>query len=121
VDLKEAEKLSNIVVKAKPKRRSKRKKTEWVAFPYNRVLELARVSRDPLLAALAELHHLQFRSWEKDKPLKFPSTVFYQLGFSRHAKIRALKALEKAGWVSVKWFKRKSPIVEILRGFYFGS
>jgi hypothetical protein len=105
VDLKAAEKPSNIGPEAKTKTRSKRKKAGWAAFPYNRLFELAQVSRDPLLAALAELHRLQFDPGKRTNPLSLPIrcfvnsalTIMLRLERLKHSKRRDGSALNGEG------------------------
>jgi hypothetical protein len=88
----------------------------WVAFNYKRQMELARGAHNPLLAVQAELYRLQFQSWNKRKPVVLNCST---LGFKRHAVMRALKVLQKQGWISVCSEKGKSPRVRLLQGFDF--
>jgi hypothetical protein len=83
-------------------------------------LELAKQTRSALLAVLAELHRLHFQAWNRKDPVRFGNSMLQSLGFSHHEKIRALEALEKAGWITVKWHKRKAPQVTIKRGLSHG-
>lgn len=96
-------------------------KCSWVGFSHKELLELARQTRNPLLAVLAELACLHYRAWDKSRPIPYSNSGFQNLGFSHHDKIRALKNLANAGWVSVQWRKNRSPLVTILRGFQVGS
>jgi hypothetical protein len=88
-----------------------RKKYKWTQYDYREQLELAKLTRNALLAVLAELHRLHFIAWGKKAPIRFGTSVLRSLGFSRHDKIRALRTLEKAGWITVQWHKCKSPDV----------
>jgi hypothetical protein len=80
-------------------------------------LELAKSSRNVLLAVQAELFHLHFKSWVKTAPIALGNSVVQSLGFHPTDKIRALKDLEIAGWITVQWRKRQSPLVMIVKGF----
>ena len=93
-----------------------RKKYKWTRYDYREQLELAKLTRNALLAVLAELHRLHFLAWNKKAPIVFSSSSLRSFGFSHHDKIRALHSLEKAGWITVQWHKRKSPLVTIVRG-----
>jgi hypothetical protein len=88
----------------------------WVAFNYKKIMRFARETHNPALAVLAELHRLQFKSWNKRKPVILNCST---LGFKRHSVMRALKCLEKQGWVSIRLEKGQSPRVRILQGFDF--
>jgi hypothetical protein len=98
------------------KRRSKTTR-DWVQYHYEEQLELAKSSRNVLLAVQAELFHLHFKSWDKTTPITLGNSVVQSLGFHPTGKIRALKDLEKAGWITVQWRKRQSPLVTIVKGF----
>jgi hypothetical protein len=93
-----------------------KKKYKWTRYEYRDQLELAKLTRCALLAVLAELHRLYFLAWNKKAPFEFSSSVLRSLGFSHHDKIRALQSLEKAGWITVQWHKRKSPMITIAGG-----
>ena len=93
---------------------------EWIAFRYKDQLELARQTRNALLAVQAELFRLHFQNWNKGKSIEVGTSTLRELGFSHHDKIRALKALESAGWIAVEWRKRKSPLVILIKGFRTG-
>jgi hypothetical protein len=43
--------------------------------------------------------------------------VFRKLGFSAHAKVRALKMLVEAKMVTVQWRGRKTPLVKFKRPY----
>jgi hypothetical protein len=101
--------------------RQSRKKYKWTRYEYQEQLELAKLTRDALLAVLAELHRLHFLAWNKKAPIKFGNSVLRFLGFNHHDKIRALQALEKAGWITVQWHRRKCPQITIVRGLPYGS
>jgi len=88
----------------------------WVAFDYKKLMELARVTRSPLLAVLAELYRLYFQAWNKGKPIVFNCSA---IGFERRAVMRALRILEKQGWISVERQATKAARVTLLKGFHF--
>jgi len=43
------------------------------------------------------------------------NTFLQALGFHRSCKNLALKELEKAGWITVEWRTRKSPLITFVR------
>lgn len=98
-------------------RRHERIEEEWCPSYYRDQLAIAKSSRIAIIAVQAELNHLRFKSYDKGAPVELSNAVFKELGFSHSDKIRALKALEKAGWVKVQWRVRKSPLVVIIRKF----
>src|SRR5262249_4580306 len=97
----------------------KKRKYSFVAYGYKDEMELAKQSRNALLAVRAELHRLHFLTKDKNAPIRLGNAVFKSLGFTHCSKNRALKILEKGRWVAVEWNKTKSPLVTLLRGFYF--
>jgi len=116
-----------MVVSKIPDRRSRisnhqsPEKYKWTLYEYREQLKLAKQTRNALLAVLAELHRLYFQAWNRKDPVKFGNSTLRSLGFNHHDKIRALQALKKAGWIAVKWHKRKSPQITIKRGLSLGS
>jgi hypothetical protein len=74
--------------------RQKGTKYTWTSYSYEKQLELAKSSRIPLLAVLAELHRLHFQARNKKAPI--------------------------AGWITVKWNKLRTPQVTIVSGFTHG-
>jgi hypothetical protein len=107
-----------VIEKSPVSGRQNAKKYKWTQYDYREQLELAKLTRIALLAVLAELHRLHFVAWNKKAPIKFGNSALRSLGFSHHEKIRALQALERAGWITVQWHKRKSPLVTIMRGLH---
>jgi hypothetical protein len=93
---------------------SKRSRPIWCKFDYEGQLELARKSRIAGYAVQAELYRLWFKSYNKSQPIALGNAVFGKLGFNRHRRIQALKDLENAGFVTVQWRKRKSPLVTVI-------
>jgi hypothetical protein len=91
-------------------------KYKWTRYDYQEQLKLAKLTRNALLAVLAELHRLHFRAWDKKAPIVFSNSALRSLGFSHHDKIRTLQSLEKAGWITVRWHRCKSPRITIVRG-----
>ena len=106
-----------VIEKSQPSGRQSREKYKWTRYDYRDQLELAKLTRNALLAVLAELHRLYFLAWNKKASIKFGSSALRSLGFSHHEKIRALQALEKAGWITVQWHKCRAPLIIIVRGF----
>jgi hypothetical protein len=58
---------------------------------------------------------LRYQSLEKSKPVAMGNTFLQALGFHRSCKNLALKELEKAGWITVEWRTRKSPLITFVR------
>jgi hypothetical protein len=119
-DPKSGNKIPMVIQEIRLPIRQSRKKYKWTQYDYQRQLELAKLARDVLLAVLAELHRLHFQAWDKKTPIRFGNSVLRSLGFDHHAKIRALQILEKAGWITVQWDKRKSPLITIKQGLLHG-
>jgi hypothetical protein len=97
-----------------------REKYKWVQYNYQEQMKLAKLARNALLAVQAELHRLHFQAWDKKAPIEFGNATLQSLGFSHHDKIRALQILEKAGWITVQWHKRRSPRITITKGLGHG-
>jgi hypothetical protein len=117
-DLIETEDVTPPEIFERARKRKSRSDCQWVAFRYKHQIELAKQTRIPLLAVQAELFRLYFRAWDKTAPIEFCNSTLRGLGFRAHDKIRALKILESAGWIAIKWRKRKSPLVTIREGFH---
>jgi hypothetical protein len=93
----------------------KSKEPEWARYYYTDMMNLAYTSRIPLIAVLAELHHLRFKSSDKEAPVALSNKAFKELGFSHHDKDRALQHLEEAGMAKVQRRAGKSPSVTLTR------
>jgi hypothetical protein len=98
----------------KAKEPVKPEKPLWCKFDYRRQMKLAQTTHNAAIAVQAELYRLWFRAYDKAEPIALPNTLFEKLGFSHHAKNRALKAFIKIGNIKVKWRSRKSPLITIL-------
>ncbi len=88
---------------------------EWFPVSYTDMRNLAYVSRNPLIAVLAEIHHLRFKALDKTKPVALSNVALRELGFHHTDKERALKSLEEAGMIVVERRKGRSPLVSILQ------
>ena len=86
----------------------------WCKFDYNRQIELARQSRNAIIAVQTELYRLRFKAYDKAKPIPVGNQFLKSLGISHHAKIWALKKLEKVGIIEVDWRKNRTPLVTII-------
>ena len=109
------QRLQKFVPKGEVPSRSPKIQDEWHRFSYLDLLTLAKASRNVLIAVLAELHHLHYQSFDKSKPVVLGNTFLQALGFHRSSKNLALKELEKAGWITVEWRTRKSPLITFVR------
>jgi hypothetical protein len=109
--------------KAAPPVKRRQRKTdegEWAAYRYSDQMNLAHVSRNALIAVQAELYHLWFKAINKTKPVAISNVTLKAFGFHHSDKVRALKALEKAGMITVQWRGNKSPLVT-LKGYRPGA
>ena len=86
---------------------------EWFPVSYADMRNLAYVSRSPLIAVLADIHHLRFKATDKSKPVALSNVALKELGFCHTDKERALKYLEAAGIVTVQRRKGRSPLVTV--------
>ena len=98
----------------KPTNTAKPKKPVWCKFDYTNQMKLAKESRNSLIAVQAELYRLWFKLNDKTRPIILRNKTFEKLGFHPSDKIRALKMLERAGFVRVEWRQRKSALVTVL-------
>jgi hypothetical protein len=119
-DPKSGKKIPMVIEKLQLSDRQSQKKYKWTSYDYREQLELAKLTRIALLAVLAELHRLHFEAWDKKAPIKLNNSILRSLGFNHHDKIRSLQALERAGWITVQWHRRESPLVTIVRGLSHG-
>jgi hypothetical protein len=119
-DPKSGKKIPMVIEKLQLSDRQSQKKYKWTSYDYREQLELAKVTRIALLAVLAELHRLHFEAWDKKAPIKLNNSILRSLGFNHHDKIRSLQVLERAGWITVQWHRRESPLVTIVRGLSHG-
>src|SRR5260370_17679095 len=77
-------------------RRSQEKKYKWTRYEYQEQLELAKLTRNALLAVLAELHRLHFLAWDKKAPIGFGTSILRSLGFNAHDNTQSLQPLQQA-------------------------
>ena len=87
----------------KKRRKQAKAANNFVQFYYEEQLKLAKLTRNCLLAVLAELHHLHWKSWDKSNPIELENKVIQSLGFDNKQKKVALERLEAAGWIKVEW------------------
>lgn len=113
----QAGKKTNSATNNRPSARSS--SSDFAQFHYETLLALAAKTRDALLAVLTILHHRQFKNWNKAAPITLGNRRLRALGFHHTDKIRALKELSDAGWITVRWCDRKSPQVTFIKGFKF--
>jgi hypothetical protein len=88
--------IQKFVSKGETPSRSPKTQYEWHRFYYLDLLTLAKASRNVLIAVLAELHHLHYKSFDKSKPVALGNTFLEALGFHRSCKNPALKQLKKS-------------------------
>jgi hypothetical protein len=92
----------------KPKKLSE---SLFVQYPYDAQLNLAKQTRNCLIAVQAELYRLHFQNWDKTQPIELGNSVFRSLGFDNKQKKRALEALETAKHIKVQWRGNQSPLI----------
>lgn len=103
-----AENQATPIKTPKPK---KLKQPLFVQYPYDAQLNLAKQTRNCLIAVQAELSRLHFRNWDKTQPIELGNAVFRSLGFDNKQKKKALEALETAKHIKVKWRENQSPLI----------
>ncbi len=101
--------------KSKPRLpRSRRQAgTRFIQLPYERTLAAAAQLKNAPMAVLIEIGYLAFKA--HGKPVPLANKALRTLGVGHHeAKMRALRRLEKAGFVTVVWRgKGRSPLVSL--------
>ena len=83
-------------------------------FKYKDLLTLANISRDPIVLALAEIHHRWFKALVKSDPVTLSNAAFLACGLTHKTKKRALGLLEQAGMIRVVEREKKSPLIYVL-------
>jgi hypothetical protein len=87
-------------------------KLEFYQFPKRVIEQIVRSTHNAELAVLARLYELWFLNFQRN-PVELSSVGFRAMGVSRFGKLRALKALEESGQISVQWRKNRAPLVTI--------
>jgi len=75
-DPKSGKKIPMVIEKPQPSDRQSQKKYKWTRYEYQEQLELAKLTRNALLAVLAELHRLHFLAWDKKAPINLAIPYF---------------------------------------------
>lgn len=97
----------------KPKRQSRRTEVEFAMLPYKQTLAAAGHTGCAVLAVLIELNHQVFVTHKN--PVALTNSALRSVGISHQAKLRALRQLEAAVVVKVRWRgRRRSPLVTVL-------
>jgi hypothetical protein len=86
--------------------------TEFVMFPYERILRAGGRLGNAQLAILAELAHLRFKTHKNT--VELGNKALAAVGIQRWAKYDALVGLEDAGLISVEWRYKISPLITLL-------
>ena len=96
-----------------PKRR-RTKKDEFCQFPFSVMADIAKVGRPAggVVGVLAALYELWFRD-NHYNPVKLTSAILRKYRVTPNQKLRALRFLEKSGWVWVERSKGKNPWVTL--------
>ena len=58
------------------------------------------------------------RNAPKNKPIAVTSALCEQLGLGRDSRLRAIRALESAGMITVEWSSRRAPRVRLAAGLF---
>jgi hypothetical protein len=66
-----------------------------------------------LLAIKSEMDIQRWRTGEDNPEVAVTSALCAQLGLSCHARLRGVRALEAAGFISVTWNGRRAPLVRL--------
>jgi hypothetical protein len=99
-------KAKTAAAKTRPVRQQSKK---FVMLPYPEILEAAAAMNAPELAILS---YLAYETWWQNKAtVLLPGLPFRKAGFSRDAKIRGLRRLERIGLVQVIRRQRRNPHV----------
>ena len=95
-------------------RHRKAETTEFVMVPASRHMQLAGAPRSVIWLA----YHLHYLSWKAHRrPFKLANVALARDGrMTRHSKLRALRDLERRGWIKVQMGPRKSPTITVLAG-----
>ena len=119
-DPRSGDKIPMVIKELQPPIQSAGKKYKWAQYDYQELMKLAKLTRNRAFSRAGRIAPVAFLAWNKKAPIKFGNSAVRSLGFSHHDKTRALQALERAGWITVQWHKRKSPLVTIMRGLPYG-
>jgi hypothetical protein len=71
-----------------------------------------------LLAIKSEVDVRRWRTREDNPEVAVTSALCAQLGLSRNARLRGLRALEAAGLIGVTWEIRRAPLVRLVSGLF---
>jgi hypothetical protein len=71
-----------------------------------------------LLAIKSEVDIQRWRTRENNSEVTVTSVLCAQLGLSRHARLRGVRALEAAGLISVTWERLRAPLVRLVPGLF---
>jgi hypothetical protein len=102
---------------SKPMGKGGRKSGDWGYVNSIRWFVAAReVLRGHECGALAVIVYLEREHGMGHRAIKLTNEVLANWGVSRYQKLRTVRALERAGLVSVIWGDKSSPVVTIRRG-----
>jgi hypothetical protein len=82
-------------------------------FSAKELESIAITIKSPVLITLCVLYRFRVKTGRNQVILT--SKILRNFGLSRHQKFRALKLLEKAGYISVEWAKGKNPQITFNR------
>jgi len=82
---------------------------------YRETMERAKATGCALLAVEADI---LWRWWDAgEQSFSYPNVELNKYGFTSQQKNTVLRKFEEAGWISVQWRGKKSPIVTLLKRF----
>jgi hypothetical protein len=90
----------------------KRFKMKYYQFPKEVFDEITRTTHNAQMAVLACLYELWFTNFKKN-PVELSSVGFRSFGISRASKMRALKALEESGLITIQMRNNRCPSVTL--------
>ena len=96
----------------------------WVKgpLPFSLIGQACRLHRAALPVLLAIKRGVDIQLWshpeEPDPEITVTSALCEQLGVSSDARVRAVRALESAGLITVTWADRRAPKVRLAPGLF---
>jgi hypothetical protein len=96
----------------KAPRARKAEAAEFIMVPLSRHLQLAGAPGSVVWLA----YHLHYLSWKAHgRPFKLGNVALGRNSrMTRHSKLRALRDLERRGWIKVQMEPRKSPLITVV-------
>jgi hypothetical protein len=108
------EELVKVVGSAPAKSKARKKKDEFCMFPFRVVTDIAKAGRPAgaVVGVLTALYELWFRG-NHYNPVRLTSASLRKYRVTPNQKFRALKFLEKSGWIWIDRTNGKNPWVRL--------